>query len=192
LLAAAGVACEDLPDGFTPKDLAGALGIRDEPRALKLLLALAELGKVTKLAEGWMVYDAEEARVRDYITEHRAFTIADVIESCAMSEMDASYYLAHFRDVGIIEGEAGRYAYVEPERRKVARIKRRPPEKEPPAGADAPRRGQALYLPDHGKRGKLAQRGGRHQMKQRDARRNAQDDAKRERAEKQSRKAKGK
>lgn len=184
LLAAAGVEVESLPAGFVPADLAAALGIRDETRALRLVLALAEYGKVARHGDGgWMAYDAEEARVRDYIVGRERFAIGDMIADLGMAELDAAYYVERFCSRGMLSGQGGFYAYAEPvSDAPTSRPRRRPPELEPPAGADAPKRGEPIRIVDHGK---AAKAGGKHQMKVRQTRYERQQAAKDERAEQQ-------
>jgi hypothetical protein len=62
LLAAAAVEVEELARGFKAADLARQLGIRDESRAARLLLALEELGKVERDQRHAAMQDARAAR----------------------------------------------------------------------------------------------------------------------------------
>jgi hypothetical protein len=168
LLAAAGVAVERLPAGFTAKDVAGALGIRDEARAMRLLLAVAELGHAAKLASGgWACVSEDEAHVRDYVMEAGIFTLADVV-ALGFTESEAAEHVERLRARGVIEGEAGHYTYVDVEGDSPPREDRRPPEKEPPAYMDAPRRGEAVRVVNHGKRGSAMSGSARAKAKRRD------------------------
>lgn len=196
LLAAAGVACESLAPGFTASDLAGALGIRDEARAMRLLLAVAELGHVIRLpAGGWACESEAEMHVRDYVIEAGEFTLADVI-ALGYTEDEAAGHVESLRARGIIDGQAGHYTYVDVIGTSPARERRRPPEKEPPAGTESRAQGKAVRVVNHGKRGQQMQGGNRRHVIRRDqnrermeaareakaaARRAAQADAKNER-----------
>jgi hypothetical protein len=194
LLAAAAVAVEDLKPGFEATDLAVALGIADRARAGRLVRALHDLGKVTRQGEGWAVVDPDEGRVRDFVVEAGTFTMADAMAALPdLSELDVSYYLRNLSDRGALAAAGGGFTYVEPDGRTGSRPRRRPPEQDPPAYTDVPRRGTPVRLEDHGQRGKAgAQPGQRHRMKLRDQRRQAMDDARAKRAEKQRAKSKGK
>lgn len=191
LLAAAAVAVEDLPRGFTATDLAVALEIADKARATRLLLALSEMGKIMRADDdGWCVLDPDEVRVRDYITSAGAFTFADAMEALGdFGELYLSTYLSDFKRRGLLVGDGGSYEYVEPGVDRSPRPRRRPPEQDPPAYTEAPRRGEPVYAPNHGERGKKMAGAGKHRQKLRDQRREAMNEARRERAESQSRKA---
>lgn len=169
LLAAAGLAVEDLLAGFEARDLAVALGIADEARASRLLLGLEELDKVTRLAEGWQAIDPEEIRVRDWVVARGDFMET---EACAALDLDAialTYYLDRFRERGMLMHDGGRYTYREPRRDRSfdTRPRRRPPEKEPPAGTLSKATGEPVRIVDHGKRANATSR---HREKLRDKR----------------------
>lgn len=168
LLAAAGVAVESLTAGFTVGDLAAALEIHDEARAMRLLLAVAEFGHVHKLASGgWAVASPAEAHVRDYVTEAGTFTLADVVE-LGYTELEASRMVNDLRDAGVVEGAGGHYTYVEVEGESPAREDRRPPELEPPAGTERRASGTPVRVVNHGQRGKQMQGGSRRHVIRRD------------------------
>lgn len=186
LTAAAGVAVESLLPGFTPRDLAAALGIADVGRATRLLAALADYGKVIPLGEGWMAVDPDEARVRDFAREREAFTLGDVIVDGELTEADATHYVHRLLERGVIEGSAGHYRYVHTPGDSSPRPTRTPPERNPPAYTEAPKRGEAVRIVDHGKRATATSR---HREKLRDARHNAMQEAREQSAERQRAKA---
>lgn len=168
LLAAAGVAVEDLQAGFTASDLAGALGIRDEARAMRLLLAVAELGHAARLPTGgWVCLSDDEQIVREFVIEAGVFTAADVID-LGYTQDETARFIEAFRSRGIIEGEGGHYSYVEPDGPTPARERRRPPELDPPAGTERRAKGEAVHVVNHGQRGKQMQGGNRRHVIRRD------------------------
>lgn len=168
LLAAAGVAVEDLAPGFTAADLAGALGIRDEARAMRLLLAVAEFGQVHRLPSGgWAVASPAEQHIRDFIMEAGTFAMADVI-GLGYTELEAARIIGEFRERGIVEGRAGEYAYVEVEGESPPREDRRPPELDPPAGTERRATGTPERIVNHGQRGKQMQGGNRRHVIRKD------------------------
>lgn len=173
MLAAAGVACEELAAPFTVADLAAALEIRDEARAMRLMLALSEIGHVERLSGGggWMIHDPVMRDVRDYVTgAGGAFTFGDVMAAMGGThpELDVSDALAELVDRGIIEGEGGSYAYVQTPPHSAPREDRRPPELEPPAGTERRARGEAVRVVNHGKRGQQMQGGNRRHVIRKD------------------------
>lgn len=187
LVAAAAVAVEDLPSGFSPRDLAASLGIADPARALRILLALAHLGKVGRQGDGWAMLDPDEAPVRDFVAEHREGTFADIMDALGMPEDIVAEQVAHLVAKGVIESAGGHWAYLDtPPERKSQRERRTPPEKMPPAGTEAPKRGEPVRIVDHGKR---ANAGARHREKLRDQRHEALQEAKRQRSERDKAKA---
>jgi hypothetical protein len=189
LLAAAGLAAEDLPAGFTPRDLAAALGIADVTRASRLAAALVELEKLVRHGDGFMATDPDEITVRDYIVSKREFSVGDAIQDLGLPEMALSFYLSRWEERGMVEGAGGFFRYVEaPNDAPRSRPRRRPPELDPPAGLDAPRRGEPVRIVDHGQ---AAAAGGKHRMKLRQAAWQRQQDAVAARASEQRRKAKG-
>jgi hypothetical protein len=167
LMAAAGVAVESLSSGFSARDLAAALGIADVGRATRLLSALADFGKVVPLGEGWLAVDPDETAVRDYARERGEFTLGGLIVDAELTEADATAYVHRLLERGVIEGEAGHYRYVQTPGDSSPRPRRRPPEKDPPAGTEAPKRGEAVRIVDHGKRATAT---ARHREKLRDQR----------------------
>lgn len=180
LMAAAGVAVESLSSGFSARDLAAAVGIADVARATRLLAALEEFGKVSRYGDGWMANDPDETRVRDFAVESESFTLGDVIVALALSELDASFYVNRLRDKGMIEGTAGHYTVVPVPPNSDPRPRRTPPEKTPPAYTEAPKRGEAVRIVDHGKRATATSR---HREKLRDQRHAAMQEAREQAAE---------
>lgn len=182
LMAAAGVAVESLPAIFSVRDLAAALGIADVGRATRLLAALAEFGKVERTGDDWRMVDPDEAAVRDFVTSQDRFTFADVMEAVALPESDVSGYMARFAERGLVENiGGGHFVYVPTPAHSEPRPRRRPPEKDPPAGADAPAgRGTPVRIVDHGKRATATSR---HREKLRDQRHAAMEAAREEQAE---------
>lgn len=193
LLAAAALACEDLAGTFQARDLARALSIADERRAGRLLLALSELGHVTRQGEGWASVDPEEARVRDYVIAAREFSIADAIKALAMPELTLAHYLDHLRERKLIEGAGGQYRYIEtgPELVITEYPRHRPPEKEPPAGTEilSPRGIQQRVDSQAQRRQALSQPGVRLRVKNKERARERMETAKSARAEAQRAKA---
>jgi DNA-binding transcriptional ArsR family regulator len=190
LLAAAGLASEDMPAGFTARDLAAALGIADVARAGRLLAALVELEKVTRHGDdGYLCVDEDERAVRDYVVATREFAIGDAIVALGLTEEAMSFYLARLGERGLVEGAGGFYRYVEaPNDAPRERPRRRPPELDPPAGTDAPKRGEPVRIVDHGQGAKA---GGKHKMNLKQKAWERQERAREERAEEQRRKARG-
>ena len=165
LMTAAGLAAEDLHDGFTPADLAYLLDITDLARAGRLLAALEQLGKVRRHGDGWAHEDSDERRARDFVINAREFTADDMAMIVDMPASDVAYYLDRFKARGLISNGGSVYRYVDPDDDAPhTRPRRRPPELDPPAGSDAPKRGEPIRIVDHGK---AAQPGQRHKMKQR-------------------------
>lgn len=182
LLAAAAVEVEELPRGFKAADLARQLGIRDESRAARLLLALEELGKVERVEGGWAIVSGDEARVREYAQEARQFTIGDAIRALGLGELELSDYLHRMAERGTLDAlGGGGFVFVETGPHSEPRVDRRPPEKDPPAYLDAPKRGEAVRIVDHGKRATAT---ARHREKLRDQRHAAMQDARAARSEK--------
>lgn len=162
LLAAAGLAVEDLAYGFDVADLAGALDI-DTKRASVLLGALEELGKVRRHGDGWANDDPDEPRVRDFIVSAVEFTADDMAMILEMPPLDVSYYLERAKARGLVSNGGKLYTYMPPPNDAPrTRPRRRPPELDPPAGTDAPKRGEPVRIVDHGK---AAQPGQAHKMK---------------------------
>lgn len=182
LLAAAGVEVEELARGFKAADLARQLEIRDEARAARLILALEELGKVERVEGGWTVVGGDEARVREYAQEARQFTIGDAIRALGLGELEMSDYLSRMAERGTLDAlGGGGFVFVETAPHSEPRVDRRPPEKDPPAYLDAPKRGEAVRIVDHGKRATAT---ARHREKLRDQRHAAMQDARAARSEK--------
>lgn len=193
LLAAAALAVEDLPRVFSTRDLGEALQVRDMARATKLLHALAKMDLVMPVGEDWRAQDPEEARVRDALRE---------LGTCSREQLAGHLErpveaLATYLDDGerrnwVHVMEDGHLMYLKPgpERVITRHPKQRPPEKEPPAGLDAPKRGEPVLVVDHGKRGQQGSvPGQRHRLKLKDARRSAMEQAREKRASEQRAKA---
>jgi hypothetical protein len=163
LLAAAALAVEDLHDGFEASDLAYMLDIpKETQRAAVLLVALEALGKVRRQGEGWAHHDPEERRVRDFVVSAQEFTADDMSFVLDMPTLDVAYYLERFKARGIVSNGGAVYRYVEPPADAPrSRPRRRPPELDPPAGLDAPKRGEPVRIVDHGQ---AAAAGGKHRM----------------------------
>lgn len=190
LIAAAVLAVEDLGAGFDAGDLAGKLRIGRE-RALKLLLAVVAKGFCARQGEGkWRSVDPNEPRVRDAARELGRFTVEQLGEAVHMEPTELTYYIDWMREENMISGAGPMYEYVKigPELlvTKVNDGRYRLPEKQPPAGTEilSPR-GQPLYTPNHGDRGRrMSQPGQKHKMKLRDQRREDMKKAREESAEK--------
>jgi hypothetical protein len=186
LLAAAGLAVEDLAHGFGVADLAGALDIT-AAKATILLAALVELGKVRQHGDGWANNDPDETRVRDFIVSAVEFTADDMAMILEMPPLDVAYYLERAKTRGLVSNGGRVYTYVAPpDDSPRERPRRRPPELDPPAGADAPKRGEPVRIVDHGK---AAQPGMAHKMKLRNKAWERAQAAKEVRAEEQRRNA---
>jgi hypothetical protein len=186
LLAAAGLAAEDLAYGFDVADLAGALDIT-AAKATILLAALVELGKVRQHGDGWANNDPDETRVRDFIVSAVEFTADDMAMILEMPPLDVTYYLERAKTRGLVSNGGRVYTYVPPaDDAPRSRPRRRPPELDPPAGSDAPKRGEPVRIVDHGK---AAQPGMAHKMKLRNKAWEREQAAKDERAEEQRRNA---
>ena len=189
LLAASGLASEDLPAGFVARDLAAALGIADVARASRLLAALEELGKVARFGDGWMPLDPDEILVRDYVVATREGSIGDMIMALDLPETTVAFYLDGLAARGVVEAAGGFFRYREaPNDAPRARPRRRPPELDPPAGSDAPKRGEPIFIEDHGQNAKP---GGKHRAKVKRKARERQEGAREQRAAEQRRRAKG-
>lgn len=187
LLAAAGLASEDLPVGFVARDLAALLGIADVPRAMRLLAALVELGKVVPHGDGFLTCDPDEIAVRDYVVATGEFSMGDAVDALGLPEMAVAEYLARLGERGLVEGAGGFFRYVAPaDTAPRVRPRRRPPELDPPAGADAPKRGEPVRIVDHGQG---AAAGGKHKMKLKQQAWERQENAREARAEEQRAKA---
>lgn len=193
LIAAATLATEDLGVGFTAGDLAEKLHIGRD-RAVKLLLALKAKEFVTQMeADGqWRSIDPNETLVRDAAQQLGRFTDEQLGEQVGMSVAELAYYLDWLREKGMIVGAGPMYEYTKPgpERVITRHPTRRPPEKDPPAGTEAPSRGAPVYAPNHGDRGrKMSQPGQKHKMKLKDQRRATMEQAREESAARQKAKA---
>jgi hypothetical protein len=191
LLAAAALAVEDLHDGFEASDLAYMLDIpKETQRTATLLVALEALGKVRRHGDGWAHHDPEERRVRDFVVGAQEFTEDDMGFVLDMPALDVRYYLERFKARGIVSNGGATYRYVPPpDDAPRSRPRRRPPELDPPAGTDAPKRGEPVRIVDHGQG---AAAGGKHRMKLKQQAWERQETAKQERAAEQRRKARGK
>lgn len=133
LIAAAGLAAEDLPGTFQVHDLCNALEIKDHARGLRLLIALRELGHVQAVhGGGWRSVDPEAARVRDMVIELGEFTREELADRLAMHPTTLRWYLADLRQRGVIgqEDADGRIAYQPTGSERVVTRRRRqaPPE----------------------------------------------------------------
>jgi hypothetical protein len=189
LLAAAGLASEDLPAGFVGRDLAAVLGIADVKRAERLLAALEQLEKVHRHGDGWATTDPDEAAVRDYVVANPEGAIGDVIVALGLPELAVAYYVERLAVRGVVESAGGFYRYREvPNDAPRTRPRRRPPELDPPAGTDAPKRGEPVFIEDHGQN---AAPGGKHRAKLKRLARERQEDAVQRRAAEQRKRANG-
>lgn len=156
LLAAAGLAVEDLEPGFQPVDLAGALAIKDTRRALALLLALEQLGHVRREGKGalvrWAAVDPMETVARDFARQQGRFHVAELAEHLQVPIPGAEHYIRLMVARGQIHrpGTDGSTAWewlkAQPERAVTRRPRRLPPEAEAVAkvGDLAPRRGEVV------------------------------------------------
>lgn len=193
LIAAAILATEDLGAAFGAGDLAQALHVGQD-RAVKLLLAIQDRGLVARMGElgqagKWRCVDPNQALVRDAARRLGRFTVEQLGEELHMTPAELTYYIEWMQDEGMIVGGGPMFEMrkLDPETTitKVNDGRYRLPEHDPPAGTDAPKRGEPVFTQNHGKRGQAGQNPqSRHQMHQRDARREAQDKARAERAEK--------
>lgn len=198
LIAAASLATEDLDAGFTAADLAEVLRIGVD-RAGKLLLALQADELVARMGENgkWRAVDPEVPRVRDAARGLGTFTDEQLAEAAGMTVLKVVYYreLLHAEEIIVGAGPMYEYRKAGPERviTKVNDGRYRLPEHDPPAGVDAPKRGEPVLAQNHGERGRAGQNPQqRHKMHLRDSRRRAMETAKAERAEKQRAKAQAK
>jgi hypothetical protein len=189
LMASAALAAEDLGITWQPAELGLKLGLRDEGRVMRLVLGLEHLGKVARQGERgyWRTIDPDEAVVRDGVVELGTFTRDQLAEHLGWPAVRLTHYLEEFRAAKWItedEEEEGTFTYVKPTGPVLPRERRRPPEKAPPAYTEAPARGEAVYAPNHGERGRrMSQPGQKHKMKLRDQRRETMAQARKEAAE---------
>lgn len=193
LLSAAGLAVEELVT-FTSQKLGMKLQLRDRSRLAKLISALERMNHVVCLGRHQGEYhyraiDPEDARVRDAIRELGTCSRAELAERLEVTEARVGPYVEEWERRGFISvAHDGHLMYLKPDpERAITRYPtRRPPENEPPAGLEAPRRGEPVRAVNHGKRGAQMSGPGRHRVKLRDQRRERMEEAKRERAEQQS------
>ena len=186
LMAAAGLAMEDLGGVVTAGELAEVLEIRED-RAGRILCALVDLGTVARVAGGYRAVDEEEGRVRDMLRE---------LGTCTREELAGALevpvaYLTHYVETGARVGwchvsadDHLMYLRPDPSQGPREHETKRPPEKDPPAYSDVPRRGEAIRIVNHGDRGTRAGQANRHRIKQRDARHKKIQDARAERSQK--------
>jgi vacuolar-type H+-ATPase subunit H len=193
MLSAAGLATEAFTGRWTVEQLAKHLQIRDAKRAVKIVLALEKLELVERDGDDWRTVDPEEPRVRDALQKLGVCTVQELADELGNSVEGLGRYIERGAEVGwchVMEDGYLMYQKPGPERVITRHPSRRPPEKDPPAGLDAPKRGEAVRVVHHGKRGgAMSNPGQRHRIKQRDARREAMEQAKAERAEEQRIKA---
>lgn len=132
LLAAAGLAVEDIDGTFTSADLAKLLALHDMRRVARLIAVLREMGHVEQLANGrYMSVDPEAARVRDGVIELDSFTKAELAAHLAMPAESLTWYLADLRARGIIGGDDDERMCYEPTGRETVvtrRFRRETPE----------------------------------------------------------------
>lgn len=131
LLAAAGLAVEDLPGTFQITHLAAALEI-GTVRAQALCDALVDLGHIEVREHGYRAVDPEAARVRDAVVELKQFTRASLAMKLEVRPDALTWYLHDLRQRGIIAFDTigGPISYVETgaERVVTRRPRRLPPE----------------------------------------------------------------
>lgn len=193
LLAAATLAAEDL-DVFEEQQLGDALSLRNKSRVHLICTQLAEGGAIARVQGGWRSIDPQESRVIEALRNLGTCSREELAAELELAVESLTYYV---EELGPAVGwchvmDDGYLMYLKPEPQHVPRIKRRPPENDPPAGVDAPRRGEPVRLEDHAKRGKAGSRPGeRHRLKMRDARREAMDKARAERSERDKAKGNG-
>lgn len=188
LQSAAALASEDLEGYWTVEDLMAALELRDRRRGVKLVAGLIAMGLVVKVEDRYRTVDPDESRVRDTLRRLGTCSRRELGDELEMPAVTLDYYV----ELGVARGwcsldEADdhlMYVRPGPERIITQYPKRRPPEQEPPAGLDAPRRGEPIRLEDHAKRGKAGSLPGqRHRLRLRDQRREAMEEARRARSE---------
>lgn len=192
LLAAAGVAVEDLAGVWKSADLAALLEIR-ETRASKIVLALEAMEVVARSGDGWRTSDPEEARVRDALRELGTCTREQLAERLELSPQALTYYIDLWAERGycnIAHDDHLMYLRPSPSPGPAERPRRLPPERDRPAYTDAPARGLPVRLEDHAKRGKAGSRPGeRQRLKMRDKRREDMEKARAARSERSRAKA---
>lgn len=135
LLAAAGLAVEDLRATWTTEDLAKMLAIRDHGRTARLVRSLRDLGVVEAASETgrWRSVDPQEARVRDGVIELDSFTRDELAEHLGVPPESLTWYLSQLRGKGIISGgdrERMQYEPTGSERVQTRRFRRPAPERE--------------------------------------------------------------
>jgi hypothetical protein len=104
LLAAAALAAEDLPGAWLSSDLAKALAITDANRALRLCVALRDMGHVEQVDGRWRSVDPEAAHIRDAVIELAEFTREQLAERVGLVPVALTWYLDDLRGRGIIVG----------------------------------------------------------------------------------------
>lgn len=176
LMASAGLAAEDLGVSWQPAELGMKLGLRDEGRIMRLILGLEHMGHITRQGERgyWRTMDPDETSVRDGIVELGSFTREQLAEQLGWPVSRLSHYIEQARAAKWIteDEETGTFTYIKPEGPVLPHPTRRPPEKDPPAYLDAPHRGEAVYVTNHGERGrKMNQPGQGLRQRLRDKRR---------------------
>lgn len=186
LLAAAALATEDLEGYWQLEALGELLDVRSPKRLTHIVNGLIEMNLVVKVEDKYRTVDPEESRVRDELRVMGTGSQVELAHRLDMPRATLDYYL----ELGASRGWAsigadGHLMYLRPgpERIITTRPRRRPPENDPPAFVDAPRRGEAIRVVNHGERGrKMMQPKAKHQIKQRDERRKRMETAKAERA----------
>lgn len=187
LLSAAALATEDLPGYWTIEDLMALLEIRNRQRGVRIVMGLTEMNLIVKVEDRYRTVDPDEGRVRDELKTMGTGSQVELAERLEMPRVTLDYYL----ELGVARGWCsmgadGHLMYLKPgpERIITKYPVRRPPEKEPPAGLLAPKRGEPVRLEDHAKRGKAGSLPGqRHRLKMRDKRREEMDAARASRSE---------
>jgi hypothetical protein len=128
LLAAAALAAEDLPGAWVSSDLAKALAITDANRALRLCVALRDMGHVEQVDGRWRSVDPEAAHIRDAVIELAEFTREQLAERVGLVPVALTWYLDDLRGRGIIVGADDELmAYSPPGRENVVTRRRRLP-----------------------------------------------------------------
>lgn len=148
LLAAAGLAVEDLTGAWESAELGKLLGIRDKSRIVRLLAALRDMGHVEHVGDGrWRSADPVAAQVRDAVIELGEFTTQGLADHLGMHPTTLRWYLADLRQRHVITGESHeRMAYNPPGRETVVTRRRHAPTPEQELIDQAPVRGHVVEL----------------------------------------------
>jgi hypothetical protein len=196
LLAAAGLAVEDIRGNFDSAKLAELLGI-GTARARDILCELVAIGKIERVGNGYRCEDADAAAVRDAVIELGDFTEESLAEHLGWPVAAVRWYVEDLCDRGILdfsEDETADLAYkpTGPETVITSRPRHTPPEKLPPAGTDirSPRGiTQMISMSDAQRRNALSQPGVRLRVKNRERARERMQTARDTRAQQQRAKA---